>query len=337
MIAWLLTGLALAQDPAGPSVDIELFRPVADPAGTVVVESAETLGHLQFGVGVWGFYNEDSVVLNQGEQRLYVGDQPVVGNDGDGIIDRRSRVDVQVGFGLFGRMSLTVDVPLLVWQEGFELAHAYDSTVPSELISSGIGDPRITPKFVLLDHEGNSPVAIAVLSRFTVPLGSTSSWIGEGEATAHPMLALEFADASVRNGEHWVRLALNGGYLFRKQSTVQGVLFDDVFTWGASVGFSPGTYIEFGADIIGQYGGNLVAQQPIELLPFMKFRPDKRVTLTFGGGIGLLEGVGAPDFRLLAGGSFQPSFDPAEREMLEGLALATEEALAGRWRRPEVV
>ena len=25
-------------------------------------------------------------------------------------------------------------------------------------------------------------------------------------------------------------------------------------------------------------------------------------------------------------------FDPAEREMLEGLALATEEALAGRWR-----
>ena len=30
-------------------------------------------------------------------------------------------------------------------------------------------------------------------------------------------------------------------------------------------------------------------------------------------------------------------FDPAEREMLEGLALATEEALAGRWRRPDVV
>ena len=197
-----LVAAALAQVPGEPSLDVELFRPMADPAGTVVVESAETLGHLQVGVGVWGNYSEDSVVLNRGSQRIYVGDQPTTGNDGDGLIDRRSRVDIQVGVGFFGRASLTVDVPLLVWQEGYELGHATDSTVPDQLVSTGLGDPRITPKVVLLDHETGSPVAIALLSRFTLPLGSERSFIGEGEFTAHPMIAIELADASVRNGEH---------------------------------------------------------------------------------------------------------------------------------------
>ena len=311
---WLLAAAALAQVPGEPSLDVELFRPMADPAGTMVVESAETLGHLQVGVGVWGNYSEDSVVLNRGDQRIYVGDQPQIGNDGDGIIDRRSRVDVQFGVGFFGRLSLTANIPLLAWQEGYELGNAFDSTVPNELVSAGIGDPRITPKVVLLDHETGSPLAIAVLSRFTIPLGTERSFVGEGEFTAHPMAVLEFADASVRDGEHWVRLTLNGGYFVRQAATVQNIEFNNAFTWGASVGFSPGTYLEIGADIIGQSGSNEVATQPIELLPWMKFRPDRRVTLTVGGGIGLLEGVGAPDYRVIAGASFQPSFDPAVRD-----------------------
>ena len=314
MILLGLLSLAAAQQAAEPSLDVELFRPVADPAGTVVVESAETLGHLQVGVGVWGHYSEDTVVLDRGEQRLYVGDQDFMGNDGDGLIDRRSRVDVQVGFGLFGRASLMVNVPLLAWQEGYELAHAYDSTVDKELVSSGIGDPRITPKVVLLDHDNGSPLAIGVLSHITLPFGSERSFIGEGEPTVNPMIALEFADASVRDGEHWVRLALNGGYLFRTPSTLQGVTFDDAFTWGGSLGISPGTYLEFGADVIGRYQGNQAATSPIEILPFMKFRPDKRVSITLTGGAGVYPGVGASDFRVGLGGSFQPSFDPAERD-----------------------
>ena len=60
-----LTAAAFAQDEVAQdyTIDVERFRPAQDAMGYGSTDSAATLGNLQVGVGLWGNYSEDSVVL----------------------------------------------------------------------------------------------------------------------------------------------------------------------------------------------------------------------------------------------------------------------------------
>jgi outer membrane protein OmpA-like peptidoglycan-associated protein len=313
-----LVAAAWAQQAPDLTLDVERFRPTADAMGGATVESAETLGHLQVLVGLWGNRSEDPVNVERNLARVYLGQEEEPSNDGDGALDQRSVVDFQFGFGLYDRFSLTVDLPFVAWQEGFELASAWDPSVGTSIVPTAIGDLRITPKFVLASHK-DGVAGLALLAKITAPTGPTRSYLGEGTATVTPTLVFEVADKPVFDAGHTIRVALNVGGLFRKAGTWTGgsdetLVFDDALVWGAMIGVSPGPVFELGVEANGLYGGPWVAQNPVEVLPWMKFRLDRRVAITVGAGVGAVPGLGAPDVRGFAGGSFQPSFDPAVRD-----------------------
>lgn len=312
MIVWiaLLAHVATAQEevfiPTDQPIDVELFRPNVDTYGYAITESSTTLKHLQTGVAMWGNYSESSVVMVWDGERV-IGPAP---DFPDAMVDRRSVVNFQTGFGIANVFSLGLDLPVVVWQEGFEPGAPDSPEGAGDLLSAGIGDLRLNPKFVIVDiHEGY-PVGLALLAQVTVPTGAPRSFIGEGGLTAMPLVAFEVADGSVHDRDYVVRGAVNAGARIKEPDTFRETEFGTEFVYRAALGAHPAPAVEIGADWGGTWSGARQAQAPMEILPWLKVFPTNWVSLTAGAGFGLIPGVGAPDIRFFAGGTIAPSFDP---------------------------
>ncbi|MBN2799164.1 MAG: OmpA family protein [Deltaproteobacteria bacterium] len=301
----LLLALALGASAQDYTVDVERFRPMPDTYGYALTESAATLKHLQMGVGMWGNYSEDSVVMVWGGERVLGSGS----NDGDGIIDKRSVTDLQVGIGLSRYFSFTVDAPVVLWQEGLEPSTADNPDANTELLSSGLMDLRLEPKLVLVDLD-TSPVGLALLTQVNLPTGPARSFMGEGELSGMPMAVLEYADASVHDREYFFRMALNAGYLVRQPARFRDLAMGNEFVYRGAMALHPSPNMELGVDMSGNLGGTRAAQHALEVLPWFRVMPTPLVALTGGAGFGLLPGLGSPDVRLWLGATLAPSFNP---------------------------
>ena len=313
MVAGLmLGGSARAQDS---SVDIELFRPYPDAYGYFSVPSASTLGHLQLGGSIWGSYENDSLILINEDLRVAPNAADVNGDDGDGVLDDRVLSNIQVGLGLSRYFSFSIDAPLVLWQDGYQVDKINNpTTTPSPLISAGIGDIRVQPKLVALDTD-RSPVGLAVQVPVGIPTGNGGSFLGEESFSVTPMLVTEFADGSVRARKYSFRTALTAGYRVRETGRVRDVSIGNELVYGLGMGVHPAEAIEIVGEFHGTISGPQPAQQPAEILGGFKFLIGRLVVINVGGGAGILPGIGAPDYRVLTGLTVAPSFDPNARDV----------------------
>lgn len=303
----IFTLAALAQDLTPAPFDTERFKPMADTTGYVVTQSASTLGHLQVGVGLWGNYSRDSVVLERNGRRV-VGPAPTFP---DALVELRSVADLQLGLGLFGRISLVADLPIILWQEGFQPGAPGTFQAPRDLAnSSGPGDVQLHPKIVLLQLREGVPLGIAVGGSVTLPTGSTQSFYGEGSVTGSPMLMLETADGAIEDRDYHVRFAVNAGARFKPPDSFRGTVLGNEFLYRAALGLHPTSPVEFGVEAIGSVGGAMATQHPVEVLPHLKLLPTDNTSLVAGAGFGLTRGIGSPEVRLFVGATLAPRFDP---------------------------
>lgn len=314
LLAALSFSPAHAQDVQDYTVDVETFRPTPDAYGYFGVPSAATLGHLQIGVSYWLNYANDPLVLVYEGERTSPTSATVIGDDGDGIIDDRVTGNLQVGMGLSRYFSLTFDLPMILWQEGYSLSGIDDPTSePDSLLSNGVGDLRIQPKFVAMDRD-RAPVGLAIAVPISVPTGTSAAFFGEDAATVTPSMVMEFSDGSVRDREYTVRGAFYGGYMVRDQARLRDVRLANQAVYGAAFGFHPAPVLELNAEFRGMVGGSQAAQNPAEVVGGLKFLVGRYVSFNLGAGAGVLPGVGAPDYRMFAGFALAPSFDPNARD-----------------------
>ena len=160
ILFWLFGG-AMAQN-VDYSIDIENFRPSSDPFGYTLTDGASTLGNLNMGVGFWWSHSDDPLVLMHNGQRVL---SPI--DFKDGVIDQRNTVDLQVGIGITKYFSLSLDLPVVLWQAGFR-----PEILPLEEVdveSSGLSDLRIAPKVVFLRTGEDSPIGLALITRLMIP------------------------------------------------------------------------------------------------------------------------------------------------------------------------
>lgn len=303
----MLLGLARAGDD-GFSLDVERFKPPVDTRGYGVTESASTLGHLEVGVGLWGVYQENSVVMTWEGRRVLGGSRYE-----DAIIRRRNHADLQLAFGVGDRVSFGVSAPVILWQKGLALEHIADPSIRQDLISSGLSDIRGQIKVTALEP-GVDPVGLAFIAMGSFPTGEPVSFLGEGGLTFTPMAVFELADGSIREKEYSFRASINGGYRLRRMQRYRDLVVNDEAIFAGAVGVRPIEWTEFGFEVFGAYGGPRAAHFPLELSPLLIVHPARDITLTAGGGVGLMPGLGTPDYRLFLGGSISPSFDPRVRD-----------------------
>ncbi len=316
-LAPLLTLLATAPawgQAIDTTVDIELFRPHADTFGYFHVPGAATLGHLQVGASIWGNYENDPLLYEVDGVRYPHPAVEVVNDDGDGIIDNRFMGNVQVGMGASRFFSFVLDVPVILHQDGYDPASSPDPrTEPAQLITSGVGDIRLHPKIVVIDRD-RLPVGLAVVAPVGLPTGNGGSFLGEESVSFEPGLVFEVSDGSIHTRAYKIRAALHAKYRVRDPATIRETVLDNEFVYGGAIGIHPVEALELLAEMHGSVRNTVTADAPAEILGGAKFLLGRFVTLNAGGGAGVLSGAGAPDWRIVAGLTVAPSFDPNSRD-----------------------
>jgi outer membrane protein OmpA-like peptidoglycan-associated protein len=313
LAALSLIGAASAQDTSDSTFDFELFRPHADFYGYGATHGAATLGNLQLGVSAWVNYSNDPLVLVDatGTRLHLAGGED---EDGDAIVDTRVSSNFQVGMGITRYASLTVDIPLVMVQDSLNLANLDD---PTKAVSAGdgggLGDISVTPKIAILDRD-YMPIGLAVVVPIGLPTGASRDFLGEAGVSVTPQVALEYSDGAIHNRAYKWRVAVNGGYRLRNPAHVRDVSVGNEFVYALGVGVHPIDLLEIGAEFHGSTYGSRPAQSPAEALINAKLLIGRWVAVNVGGGTGVIGGIGAPDYRIYAGFTVAPSFDPNARD-----------------------
>ena len=131
LLASLFSPVAKAQEAGNDQIDFSNFRPPPDGMRYFGVPSASTFRHWQLGVSIWASYANDPLLLTMGDRRVAPDAIEVDGEIGDAIVDHRFIGNIQLSLGVMNHFSLSMDMPLVFWQSGYQL--------------SGLGDPQLGP------------------------------------------------------------------------------------------------------------------------------------------------------------------------------------------------
>ncbi len=309
-----LVGEAAAQDTATDgSVDFAQLRPHLDAHGYLGLPSATTLGHLQLNLGFWAGFENDPLVLTRNGERV-----PVVagaaGEDGDALVDSRLRGDIQLGFGAFNWASLSVGVPVVMFQDGVD-PNGLASGQLTALDKAGMGDIVIQPRFSPLRAGEELPIGVGIGIPIEVPTGKGEALMGEGAVSFVPSLTLEYANGDVLRRQHTVRAAFHSAYRIRQADRLHDVRIGNALEYGVAGAVHPADPLELVAELAGSSAGGNGATSSLETRLGLRLLPTEAVAVNLGGGLGLAGGVGSPDWRAIFGITVSPSFDPAYRDL----------------------
>ncbi len=176
----LLTGVeAAAADPL-PSLDLRNFTAPIDPGSGVWIQPAESPATGEWNVGLFTSYAYRPITLRDASTNAIAFD----------VIAHQVTSDLVAGVGLWHRLHVGIDLPILVYQVGDKLTPAAISTLGDstyQLPSSGFGDLGLDAKLTLLrpSHDGGEVTGFgaALTERLTVPTGDPASFLGEGAIT----------------------------------------------------------------------------------------------------------------------------------------------------------
>jgi outer membrane protein OmpA-like peptidoglycan-associated protein len=273
---------ALAVDPG--DVTLDRMRLATDRAGVLSVESGRVLPHLEMGGATWLGYANDPLVLHRlgGEQRVA------------SLVGDRSGGALTAAVGILDRAQLAIEIPVV-----FHQSPRSGAITPQSVDAFGFGSIRLVPKLRLLEA-GRHGVDVAVLAGLNVPLGA-KDFVGS-ELTLQPELA---ASRSFRE----VRLAGNVGATIRdgarlaevnmgnELSAQLGAAYDLNARWGLPL--EAGLVLAAAVSASNPFGRS--DETSVELRSYGAFDLSPAVRLLAGGGAGLENGWGTPDWRIFAG------------------------------------
>jgi OOP family OmpA-OmpF porin len=183
-LALLLWARAARADPV-PSLDLRSFHAPIDPASGVWVTPADTSGTGEWNAGVWLSYAFRPVTLRDATTKAISLD----------VIEHQVTSDVVASVGLWHRLQLGIDVPILIYQTGDKPTAAATAAIGAYTIpSQAFGDLGLDAKLTILRPTAGEAggFALALHERLSVPTGDTASFMGEGAVTNEARLLGEY-------------------------------------------------------------------------------------------------------------------------------------------------
>ncbi|MCB9536237.1 MAG: OmpA family protein [Myxococcales bacterium] len=288
----LLVCTLLCSAAPAAAQDVQLFKPALGTYNYLMVEGVRTAE---------AGYLIPSLYLN-------LASDPLVRRNSDGdiiegqqIVEWLSTANVMLAYGVVPELELGIDLPVH-YASGAQLDDQGDDGV-------GLGDLRFMAKFRLLtpnaDEDERQPIGIALFVPLTAPTGDTSKFVAEEGVTVNPMLVLE-AIYEV------FRFAIDAGVKFREGTQFETLELGHEFTYGVGVGIKPGTdAVELLAEINGATAlsdvPSISATTPLQSQVGARWFTESDIVLTGGVGTGFHSDYGAPEWRILAGISWQPN------------------------------
>lgn len=287
-----------SQTRAQDHFDVQHFNPAASQSLNFFgASSGAVLEDGRWDVGL---------MINYASNPLVVEDEN--GEELAGLVTQQLVANLIGAYGIADFFEIGIDIPLFLMQDGEDFALSPELEATSA--GFGIGSIRLIPKVRILgenETDDTSVLSLAFLLDSMLPTGNQDDYQSEG-FRIEPRFALDLATSVVSVG-------LNVGYLVRPETEMPDLYVDDTLTWavGASVPLLNGDIpLELVSEIFGEVsiladdiGG---AEAPLEFLAGIKVHPTDGVLVQAGGGSGIVNGFGSPDFRVFLGVSiYQPT------------------------------
>ncbi len=284
-----------------PNMDLKHFDAVPGPYALWGVHTARGLGHLGIFAGLLNNYANDLLVIRGANGYI---SRP---------IQHRMTSDIALALGLFRWIEVGVSLPIF-WRQIRSNFPLGQNVVQGD---TNIGDLRLSSKVMLMHNDKFKGFGLSVVLDLSLPTGGDKMLMRSSTATFTPRLILDY-----RHSSGFV-VALNAGYRFRGRAQLLDLVVADelrfalgmevpLFFREVSVVGELETAIGVG-QLTGESKRPLSADSPTELRLGIRWRhAPSGLMLGLGAGVGLSQGYGAPDLRILF--SLGWSFDLAKRK-----------------------
>lgn len=258
------------------------FKPAANQGYYLNTQQSKTLGTMGFAVGLSGDYSLNSLELkNNAGTKLQNVIQKQVGMYLGSALGITPWLDVGVG---------VAGVPYHQFVEPVTLAGENDAH---------FGDIMVNLKARIIDSE-KAGIGLALVPFITFPTGSDGHFVGEGTITGGGKLVVD----SKRIGDK-VSFAVNAGAQIRDdiQLSPGTASMGDQFLYGAAVNVEVAKPVQLIAELNGStpfnnflndHNNNLEIDGAVRFLP----GENRNLQITAGGGFGLMQQAGVPDYRI---------------------------------------
>jgi large repetitive protein len=269
------------------SAEVERFRP-ATGEGLFGVGGARLLPHLDLSAGLIFSFASNPVVALDGPGGEVVA-RPV---------SALAVADVVAALGLFNRVELGLAVPVALVESGDDPALVSGG---GALRAERIGEIRLVAKARLFGDPEGGGLSFALRPELALPVS------GAGGAL------LVAVGGEYRAG----RLSLAGALgprLVRAPVVVENLRLGNELTFGAGASYSLSDRLRAVGEIEAAASLTSPGHVPAEARAGAKLALGRGLWLPVGAGVGLNNGVGAPDFRVFAGLTFAPSNPDPDRD-----------------------
>lgn len=279
---------AQAQD-ADTTINAQRFRPARDGARFFSVDDTEVGEAWTPGGALIFNYADDPLVYRYADET----------KEEARLLGHVGTLDLVASFNLPG-VRLGVDLPLHLTSsgegvDGFRL----------------IGDARLSAGGELIRRQPDGGFGFGVEGRLDLPTGNGEARLGHGRTTAGLGLMGSYEAGPVL-------IATNLGF-----GTGTGQAFPDDVSLGPNLDYALGAAVDLtptvglSAEVLGETylskQSGAAGASPAEILGGVRWRPAGDLVVSLGGGTGLSQGVGSPDYRLLLGIGLSPRADNKDR------------------------
>lgn len=287
LIPLFIIGNASAQtiDEQGTDIETERMTIPMDKFGLLNVESATTRPQNIWGLNLALGYSNDSLVVrevNSGRVGSLVGDRF------SGLLS---------GFRSFGRLQVGLALPLIL-EQGRDTG---DVSTDNSVSGGGLGNLQGSAKVNLYNR---TSLKLAGLFKLEMPT-NTTDYAGSSSMVTHLSVLGEVQQKSFRV------LSEVGVRLENSHDSVGNLWVDEEMLGKIAVGYrvnnvEPAASLAL-ATTLGDGAFEVRRRNYAEAMLGANLYVDKNWTLFAGGGRGLNEGYGSPDFRVFAGMRFEPA------------------------------
>lgn len=296
----ILFALGSSSTASAQGLNIERFRPSLDRFGFLGIQGSATPGHLRWNLALWTWYSNRTL-------RATVDD-----GARENVIDDRLSSDLLFQLGLFGRWSLAIEVPLVLYQQGMASA-PLDGR--SSFDGFAVADPRISSKIRVLGKKTEKTQdkpdgpGLGLLVTVPVPIGNQSEFAGAGQFTFDLHALGDFHILETGAGTMI-------GWRYRVDAREVGT---ETLGQEMLYGFSLKPPIPKVKDLFGllEFRGSTAfrGKSTNTLEGDLGIRYTKNaVTMTAAFGGGLVRGMGQPNFRAFFGVSWSPKTNDLDED-----------------------
>ncbi|MGD8859367.1 MAG: OmpA family protein [Myxococcales bacterium] len=305
-LAWGWAAPTSAQTIPNDQFSADRFTPAPGPDNYLMVDGAIVGGHVSPSLGL---------IVDYAHRPFVLFTATCAGGDENDCEVEESEVDIvsyevtgslMGTLSLFQRLQLGLVVPVTATSgDSFRvstpnLAEPYLDIRGGDAV--GLGDPEISAKVRVLG-KGREGFSLALGAYTTVPLADLANEgrnLGEESVTAGGNVIGEVVAGRLR-------VAANAGGVYRPERQLLSTEVGPELVYGVAGGFRVTSLLE----VIGELTGATQLTSQLDENP-IEFRAGARlsqgdVKILLAGGAGILSGVGVPNFRAIAGVSWEPA------------------------------